>query len=394
MKVLIVTETLNEGGAELFLLRLARGLIKAGVEVQVVSLNSRFENKDMTDLYRDVPIKRFSLPFFPVIEFFDKAILRLGIDFSLRYFLQGRQLKKLSEGFDIIHSHYIQVDYLITAIRKEITCRHIVTVHGDYSSQYDSYRKGELRLWLRLDKKLKQLSKYVEQWVVLSEEQRNFLKEKMTIPGDKIRKVYNGGYAYETSINQENDNGIFTIGMVARGTQQKGWQLLIDTFLRLPANCNLLLVGGGEYLDRLKSNYSEEKRILFTGFQADTVSMMRHMDVFVLPTFYPFESLPNVISEALQCGLPVVATDVGEIRQMITDAETGNEAGFVIKTKDQQPDAEELYDRLKYLYDHPDERMKMAVIAKAASKKFDMEKCIAAYQQLYRELLSLNFSEM
>lgn len=388
MKVLIVTETLNEGGAELFLLRLARGLIAAGVEVQVVSLNKRFENEEMTASFSDVPIKRFSLPFFPIIDLFDKIILRLRIDFSLRYFLQGKQLKRLSKSFDIIHSHYIQVDHLITTFHNEIACRHIVTVHGDYSSQYDNYQKGKLHFWLRLDKKLRRLSQYVEHWVVLSEEQRNFLIEKMAVPLGKITKIYNGSSFCEVVVSQNKDDEIFTIGMVGRGTQQKGWQLLIDTFLRMPSDCKLVLVGGGEYLDKLKNEYANEKKIVFTGFRANPVSIMKHMDVFVLPTLYPFESLPNVVSEALQCGLPVVATDVGEIRLMITDAETGNEAGFVIRTKDQQPDAEELYSRLKYLYDHPIVRKKMSVTAIAASKKFDMKKCIASYQRLYQELLS------
>lgn len=389
MKVLIVTETLFEGGTELFVLRLARALQSEGVFVQVVSLNRRFENKEMTSPFEDVNIKRLSLSFYPIWKLLDKVVLKLGVDFSFRYYFQAKQLKRIAGNFDIIHTHYIQVDHLVSNIKKYFPYRHIVTVHGDYSAQYDQFQKGTLRFWLRLDQKIKELAERVDHWVVVSDEQLLFLKEKMKIPESSITKIYNGYPVIKQglSVAKAADN-VFTVGMVSRGVEQKGWQLLIDAFLKLPDNCRLLLVGGGEYLENLKHKYRVNERIVFTGFQSDPIGWMQQMDVFALPTLFPFESLPTVIIEALSCGLPVVATNVGEIENMIKDESTGEEAGYVIEFDGKNLNSDRLYAKLKFMYDNPEKMKELGQIALRAFRKFEMGECVSAHISLYNKILS------
>lgn len=386
MKVLIVTETLNEGGAELFVLRLARALLFKGGQVQVLSLNKKDENSEMTKKFADVPIKRLSLPFLQVIGIVDKMLIRIGIDFSIKYYLQGKKLKRILNQFDIVHSNYIQADYLIASIKKPISFKHVVTVHGDYSSHYDKFRKGQLRLWLQLDKKLTFLAGSVDQWVILSEEHRFFFDTVMKVQQSKIEKIYNGFTELIKGDSITKESGVFTIGMVARGTEKKGWKVLIDTFLKMPENAKLLLVGGSSYLDELKAMYAVNTRIVFTGFQSEPLQWMRKMDVFVLPTLYPYESLPSVVAEALYSGLPVIATNVGEIENMITDEKTGDKAGFVIDFDGVSVNENQLLDKLIFLYQHPTIRKQMQDIAIKAFQKFDMNKCAAAYLQVYSKL--------
>jgi glycosyltransferase involved in cell wall biosynthesis len=388
MKVLLITETLYEGGSELFVLRLARGLLSAGVEVQVLSLNKTHENKEMTALFTDVSVKRLSLPFLPILEFADKVLLKLNIDFSFRYYWQAKQVKKFAVSYEVIHTHYIQVDHLIASLKNKLPFKHVVTVHGDYSKHYNSFKKGELRLWLKLDKKLELLADKVDQWIVISEEQRLFFADVMKISADKVVKIYNGYRPVSAIPVVEKKDGVFTFGMVARGIEQKGWQLLIDTFLKFPVNTKLLLVGGSEYLDGLKLKYAGESRIVFTGFQPDPISWMIRMDVFVLPTYYDGESLPTAVMEALYCGLPVVATNMGEIERMITDNTTGKKAGFVIDFDGKNLNQDQLYERMKYLYDNPEVIQEMKKNAKVAFSKFNMEECVSAYLNEYQKLLS------
>jgi glycosyltransferase involved in cell wall biosynthesis len=57
---------------------------------------------------------------------------------------------------------------------------------------------------------------------------------------------------------------------------------------------------------------------------------MLQMDLFVLPTLFPFESLPTVIIEALSCRLPVIATWVGEIEKMLSAGPAGEKAGMLV----------------------------------------------------------------
>ncbi|MBL0273032.1 MAG: glycosyltransferase family 4 protein [Chitinophagaceae bacterium] len=169
--------------------------------------------------------------------------------------------------------------------------------------------------------------------------------------------------------------------------RKKGWQNLIDIFLKLPENTRLILVGGGEYMDQLKAKYVSEKRIFFTGFQPDPLQWMVQMNVFVLPTLFPFESLPTVVIEALYCGLPVIATKLGDIENMITDENTDNKAGFVIDFDGKNLDEKQLYERLKYLYDNPEAIEEMKKTAKSAFRKFEMGQCMKSYRQEYKKIL-------
>lgn len=78
----------------------------------------------------------------------------------------------------------------------------------------------------------------------------------------------------------------------------------------------LVLVGAGSYVDELRRRPLPEGAIL-AGFSANTLEYVQHFDVGLLPTLFPHESLPTVVIEYVYCGKPVIASDVGEIEQMI-----------------------------------------------------------------------------
>ena len=63
MKILIVSDTLLEGGAEIFSLRLCRSLINKGVDATVLLMNAHYENRKMTSGFADINIKRLQIPF-------------------------------------------------------------------------------------------------------------------------------------------------------------------------------------------------------------------------------------------------------------------------------------------------------------------------------------------
>jgi glycosyltransferase involved in cell wall biosynthesis len=95
-------------------------------------------------------------------------------------------------------------------------------------------------------------------------------------------------------------------------------------------NVKFLVVGDGslrrEYEGFAKS-FSDN--IIFTGFfRGDIATLMNISDLFVLPSLS--EGSPSVIMEASASGLPVIATEVGEIPEMILDGKTG----ILIKPKD------------------------------------------------------------
>jgi glycosyltransferase involved in cell wall biosynthesis len=387
MKIFLITETLFEGGAESFVLRLARSLHRQGYDVQVISLNKKYENPTFTAAYTDFPIKRLHLSLLWLFEFADKVLVNLGIDLSLKYYFQKKQLRKTLASADIVHSHYIQVDHLLTKLKKELPFQLIVTMHGDYAAQYKSFEEGQLRLWLKLDQKLKQLAERVDHWVAICDEQLCFLKEVMHVPDRKVSKIYNG-YEPPSAFTPAKaiKSGNFIIGMVARGHKLKGWEILIEAFFELPQDSFLILVGGGNYIEELQRKYSYHQRIIFAGFQPEPLAWLLLMDVFVLPTCFPFESLPTVITEALWHGVPVIATNVGEIKRMITEEETGKQAGLLISLDEPVAMSKELAGKLTYLYQHRKALDSMKANTKAAAVKFDMKQCTEKYIKLYKSI--------
>jgi glycosyltransferase involved in cell wall biosynthesis len=85
-----------------------------------------------------------------------------------------------------------------------------------------------------------------------------------------------------------------------------------------------LIVGDGEQrgaLEELARSTGVSDRVVFTGSRDDVASLMAASDVFVLPTHQ--DLLPTVVAEAMATGLPVVASDVGGLREMVDDGVTG-----------------------------------------------------------------------
>ena len=199
-------------------------------------------------------------------------------------------------------------------------------------------------------------------------------------------KIYNG-YESAQLLNTADGNSNFSIGMMGRGDALKGWETLITSFKQLPEDADLYLAGESDYLNDLKKGYKEDQRIHFLGYCNDIEAFYNKLDVFVLPTLFPYESLPNVIIESLFYGVPVIATDVGEIANMLKD-DDGKRAGFLLDKVDGKINIDQLKDQLLYLYNNPNVLTEMKDLAKKAFEKFNMETCVADYISLYNRILN------
>ena len=117
------------------------------------------------------------------------------------------------------------------------------------------------------------------------------------------------------------------IGSLAELHPTKGLDVLIRAFAMLATEqpqTILVCVGGGEDAGRLKAlshMLHIEDRVFFTGHVQEAARLLGAFDVFVLPSHS--EALGYVLLEAGQASLPVVATNVGGIPEIIVDQETG-----------------------------------------------------------------------
>jgi len=119
-------------------------------------------------------------------------------------------------------------------------------------------------------------------------------------------------------------------GYAARLDEAKGPHVLIEAFARAIRNlpdARLTMIGGGPDEQKLKERARElgiAGQCRFLGFlptHDDVLAVMRELDVFVMPSF--MEGTPNTILETMALGLPVVASNVGGIPDLVAAEETG-----------------------------------------------------------------------
>ncbi|HSN21587.1 MAG TPA: glycosyltransferase family 4 protein [Usitatibacter sp.] len=116
------------------------------------------------------------------------------------------------------------------------------------------------------------------------------------------------------------------VGIVATLRSWKGHRHLLRAMAALEAREALLvIVGDGPQRAALESLAAElplAGRVRFAGNQADVVPWMQAFDVFCLPS-YANEGVPQALTQAMACALPVVSTPIGSIGEIVTNGETG-----------------------------------------------------------------------
>jgi len=133
-----------------------------------------------------------------------------------------------------------------------------------------------------------------------------------------------------------------------------------------------------EALQALLTDYGIDNEVKIVGFVsgADKSRMLREHDVFVLPTH--FEAFPGVVLEAMQFSLPVVASRVGAIPEMVDDEKTG-----LLYTKGS---VHELADRMEQLIRSVERRQ---TLGEAGRKKFESHYTLALFERNMKEVFNL-----
>lgn len=137
-------------------------------------------------------------------------------------------------------------------------------------------------------------------------------------------------------------------------------QKAIDTFISAAAEilsavpeARLAVIGDGEMREPLEEQARTlglGERVRFFGFRPPVARQLRQIDVFVLPSSW--EAFPISLLEAMACGVPQVATDVGGTREAVADGETG----LLVPPRDPQALARGVIELLR----DPERRARMA----------------------------------
>lgn len=177
-----------------------------------------------------------------------------------------------------------------------------------------------------------------------------------------------------------------TFVFVGRIVKQKGINELVSAFVRLngvhPDTCLILV---GPYEESLSPVLPETKRMIdeceaieAVGNQADVRPFYEQADVLVFPSYR--EGFPNVVIEAGAMGLPSIVTDINGSREIVADGENG----VIIPSQDEG----RLYEAMKWMVEHPQERRRMAEKARPmVAERFEQGFVRTCLKDFYREIL-------
>ena len=210
--------------------------------------------------------------------------------------------------------------------------------------------------------------------ICVSEYDRQIAK-KTGINSQKLVTVHNGMKDIKPQLlsNQGNSDSI-KIAMIARFDKQKDHQTLIQAFQGL--NAELILVGDGVNLEEIRHQTEQRgmsDKVKFLGFRQDIAKILADVQIFTLISNW--EGLPCTIIEAMRAGLPVVASDVGGVREIVIEAETGYVIG--------QGDVETLHQKLSYLINNKQVREKMG---KQARQRYESD---LTFEHMYQKTLEV-----
>jgi glycogen(starch) synthase len=205
------------------------------------------------------------------------------------------------------------------------------------------------------------------------------------VPAGRVHTIPSG---FEPSLFEAGRDDAFPaaarprIGYVGRLAQQKRADLLVRAFGRMREAASLVVVGDGperDHVARLVRQSPVAGRITTTGFveHAAVPGVLASLDVLVLPSAY--EEMGSVLVEAMASGLPVVASDVGGIPEVVRDGETG----LLVPPGN----VAALAGALDRVVADPDLRARLAAGARARSRDYGWPHLAGRVAGVYRQVL-------
>ena len=355
-----------KGGTETIVRNLAVTLNKNGVQTDVMTFNvdqnrnpkwqGKIEKIDGITVYR--------IPALSLIRSYRVT--------AMVNFIPGR-FANILKNYDIIHFHEFELSFpfFSSLIQKP----KILHLHG---INYNFVKRHHISRFL--------LKHLVHMYISIS---RQMTKELVNLGIPKNRIVYLPNSVdtnfFKPGKNKE-ENLLLYVGRI---TELKGLHLLIEALKYLKKNVRLVIIGPPDwntsYYQKLLNTFERENakgkhKISYLGAmeQSEIVKWYQKASLFILPSFV--EGFPVTVLEALSCGTPVVATNVGGIPEVIQN----NETGILIPPSNPVS----LAKAIDHLLENEDIRLEMTRRGREnVQKQYSLENACKKLRLIYKQLL-------
>lgn len=283
---------------------------------------------------------------------------------------------------DIVHSYLWESNFYSRIVAT--ICRIPVVV----ISEQNIYRDKQFR-HVAFDKLLSYVTNRI---VACSESVLEFTVQQERIPEDKFTVIYNAIDPRKFEPKRSREEALEDLGInpdatvlitVGSLSEQKGHEFLVQSMAEFDdsRDLHLLIAGDGGVeanLRKLADDLGVDNRVHLLGNRRDVPDLLGASDVFVFPSLW--EGLPIALVEAMEMGLPVVASDIEPIREVVQD-----DAGILVPPCD--PEA--LANGIERLLDDPERARKCAETGQQrVEAQFSVDTLVADYCALYYELLN------
>jgi len=414
LKVLHIIDSGGLYGAEVVLLNLVAEQIRMGLHPTIASIGEKNIDEKLLEkeaLKRGFKIKKFRMRPGPNIH---------GMFKVLRYAQQNE--------FNILHSHGYKGNVAFGLTPKRLRkIPMISTLHGWTS--VSGFSKNRVYEWLDLIS-----LKYVDAVVLVSEAMKSHPKfkarkginfhviqngipvpdyETFTAPaqwnepvvnipsGSNLKSIQPGQSTVPSHLTNEQFNdltnqrldqsiiefcqGGFTIGSIGRLSTEKGYRYLIEALnflVKKGIDARLIIIGEGyerNFLEGLVSQFELRDKVMLPGYRDSAKKYLAYFKVFVISSLT--EGLPITLLEAMQVRVPIVATEVGGVPEVLQ-----NGRGGLLIEPGSPNDIAEAISRLYHDQNHAQELSAMAY--QRVTTIYDSKTMASNYLKIYNDLIN------
>lgn len=296
------------------------------------------------------------------------------------------KIKKLilQNNYPILHCHLF-AGYLYGYLLKRLWFPAIKLIFHEHGQ---IFRKQKL-----YDSFLNYSPNKVDLFIAVSEATKRKLIENAGIPENKIKVLYNfvdlekfspevlgtydrNGQREKLGINEED----FVIGFAGRLIERKGWrELCLAMKSHENRNIKLLIAGVGLEAKKLQYMIKEldmKREVIYLGLVNDILKFYSCIDCFIIPSHW--EPLGITEIEAQACGIPIIATNVEGLNEVVSDKKTG----LLFKPKNEK----ELAEKIELIERDKDLREKLVENGLFSVKKYSLDNYLIILGGFYAEV--------